>query len=67
MIQEFGKGMDAQREKLQEVLNKELENIKNNQTQEKNTITEMKNTLEGIDSKINDAEELKAEVSWKTE
>ena len=36
--------MDAQNEKL-EVLNKELENIKNNQT-EKYTIAEMKNTLE---------------------
>ena len=30
--------MDAQRETLQEVFNKELENIKNNQIELKNTI-----------------------------
>ena len=30
--------MDAQRETLQEVFNKELENIKNNQVELKNTI-----------------------------
>ena len=40
MIQELEKKMDAQSEKLQEVFNKELENIKNNQTELKNTITE---------------------------
>ena len=40
--------MDAQSEKL-EVFNKELENLKNNQT-------EMKNTLEGINSRLNDSE-----------
>ena len=39
MIQEFGKRMEAQSEKLQEVFNKGLEKIKNNQTQLKNTIT----------------------------
>ena len=37
MTKEFRRRMDAQREKL-EVINKELENIKNNQT-EMNTIT----------------------------
>ena len=42
MIQELRKRMDAQSKKLQEVFNKELENIKNNQTELKNTITEMK-------------------------
>lgn len=40
--------MDAQSEKS-EVLNKYLENIKNNQTELKDTIlTEMKNTLESM-------------------
>ena len=38
--------MDAQSENL-EVFNKELENIKNNPTEMKTTITKMKNTLEG--------------------
>ena len=38
--------MHAQSEKLV-FLNKELENIKNNEIELKNTITEMKSTLEG--------------------
>ena len=50
MTKEFRRRMDAQREKI-EVINKELENIKNNQT-EMNTISEMKNTLEGINSRL---------------
>ena len=41
--------MDEQSEKL-EVSSKELENIKNNQTEMRTTITEIKNTLEGINS-----------------
>ena len=54
MIQELGKRMDAQSKKLQEVFIRELEN--------KNTITEMKNTLEGINSRINEAEEWISEL-----
>ena len=57
MIQELGKRMDAQIDKLQEVLGKEVENIENNQRELKNTITEEKNTLEGINRRINNAEE----------
>ena len=51
MIQELGKRMDAQSKKLQEVFNKELENVKNNKL--KSIITDMKNTLEGINSRRN--------------
>ena len=57
MIQELGKRMDEQSEKLQEIFSKELGKIKNNQTELKNTITEMKNILEGINSRINEAKE----------
>ena len=39
-----------------EIFNKELENIKNDQRELKNTITEMKTTLEGVDSRIAEAE-----------
>ena len=46
MIQELRWRMHAQSEKLV-FLNKELENIKNNEIELKNTITEMKSTLEG--------------------
>lgn len=55
MIRELGRRMDAHSKKL-EVFNKELENIKNNQT-ELNTITEMKSPLEGINSRLSEAEE----------
>ena len=47
----------AQSEKLQEIVNREFENIKNNHTELKNTITEMKSTLEGINRGINEAKE----------
>ena len=50
MIQELGKRMDAEW-KVTESL--ELEKIKNNQPGLKKIITEVKNTLEGINSIIN--------------
>ena len=49
------KRMEAQTKKIQEMFNKELENIKNKQMN--NKITEMKNTLEGINSIVNEVEE----------
>ena len=64
LIQDLGKRMEAQTEKIQEMFNKELEDLKKKQTQMNNMITEMKNTLEGINSRINEAEE---QMSWKTE
>ena len=46
MIQDLGKRMEAQTEKIQEMFNKELEDIKNKQTEMNNIITDMKNTHE---------------------
>ena len=57
MIQDLGKRMEAKIEKMQEMFNKDLEELKNNQTEMNNTITEMKNTLEGINNRITEAEE----------
>ena len=57
MIQDLGKRMEANIEKMQEIFNKDLEELQNKQTEMKNTITEMKNTLEGINSRITEAEE----------
>ena len=57
MIQDLRKRMEAQIEKMQEMFNKDLEELKNKQTEMNNTITEMKNTVEGINSRINEAEE----------
>ena len=39
------------------MFNKDLEELKNKQTEMNNTITEMKTTLEGINSRITEAEE----------
>ena len=52
MIQNLGNRM----EKIQETFNKELEELKSKQTMN-NTINEMKNSLEGINSRITEAEE----------
>ena len=48
MIQNLGNIM----EKIQETFNKDLEELKSKQTAMNNTITEIKNTLEGINSRI---------------
>ena len=57
MIQDLGKRMEAKIKKMQEIFNKDLEELKNKQTEMNNTITEMKNTLEGINNRITEAEE----------
>ena len=44
-------------EKLQESINKDLEELKNKHAETNNTITEIKNTLEEINSRISEAEE----------
>ena len=57
MIQNLGNRMEAWNEKIQEMFNKDLEELKYKQTEMNNTITEMKNTLEGINNRITMAEE----------
>ena len=49
-------------EKMQESINKDLEELKNKHTE---TITEIKNTLEGINSRIAEAEERISELEYK--
>ena len=53
MIQNLGNRM----EKIQEMFNKDLEELKSKQTVMNNTINEIKNSLEGIGSRITEAEE----------
>ena len=53
MIQNLGNRM----EKIQETFNKELEELKSKQTVMNNTISEIKNSLEGINCRITEAEE----------
>ena len=57
MIQDLGIRMEAKIEKTQKMFNKDLEELKNKQTDMNNTITEMKTTLEGSNSRITVAEE----------
>ena len=42
--------------KMQESINKCLAELKNKHTETNNTITEIKNTLEGINSRVSEAE-----------
>ena len=42
---------------MQESINKGLEYLKNKHTETNNTMTEIKNTLEGITSRISEAKE----------
>ena len=42
-------------EKIQETFNKDLEELKNKQTMTNNTKNEIKNSLEGINSRITEA------------
>ena len=51
------KNLKNKMEKIQESINKDLEELKNKHAETNNTITEIKNTLEGINSGISEAEE----------
>ena len=53
MIQNLGNRM----EEIQETFNKDLEELKTKQTMMNNTINEILNSLEGINSRITEAEE----------
>ena len=55
--------MEIQIKKLQEMFNKELEDLTNKQMN--NAMTEMKNTLEGINSRTHQAEEQVNEMKDK--
>ena len=61
MIQDLGKRMAAKIEKMQEMFNKDLEELKNRQTEMNNTIT-----LEGITSRITEAEEWISDLEDRT-
>ena len=57
MIVEMIKNLENKMEEIQQSINKGLEELKNKHTETNNTITENKNTLEGINSRISEAEE----------
>ena len=57
LIVKMIKNLENRMEKMQESINKELEELKNKHTETNSTITEIKNTLEGINGRIFEAEE----------
>ena len=57
MIVKIIRNLENRMEKKQESINKDLEELKNKHTETNNTITEIKSTLEGISSRISEAEE----------
>ena len=58
MIVKMIKTLGNKMEKMQESVNKDLEELKNKPTETNNTITEIKNTLEGINSRISEEERI---------
>ena len=56
IIKDLGKRMEAKIEKMQEMFNKDLGELKDKQTEMNNAITKMKNTLEGINSRKTEVE-----------
>ena len=57
MIVKMTQNFENKMQKMQESINKDLEELKNKHAEANNTITEIKNTLEGINSRISEAEE----------
>ena len=57
MIVKMIKNLENKMEKMQESINKDLEELKNKHTKTNNTVPEIKNTLEGIYSRISEAQE----------
>ena len=61
MIQNLGNRMEA----IQEMFNKDLEELKSKRTVMNNTINEIKNSLQGINSRITEAEERRSDLEDK--
>ena len=65
LIVKMIKNLEKKTEKMQESINKDLDELKNEHTEKNNTITEIKNTLEEINSRIFEAEEWISELEDK--
>ena len=63
MIVKMIKNPENKMEKMQESINKDLEELKNKHTETNTTITEIKNTLEGIIAEC--LKQKNKSVSWK--
>ena len=65
MIVNMIKNLENKMEKVQESINKDLEELKNKHTETNRRITELKNTLEWINFRISEAEEQISELEDK--
>ena len=65
MIVKMIKNLENRMEKMQESINKDLEELKIKHTEANNTITEIKNALGGINSRISEAEKGISELENK--
>ena len=65
MIHDLGKRIKAQIEKIQEKFNRDLEELKNKEIEMNKMITKMKNTLEGNNSRITEAEEWISDLEYR--
>ena len=63
MIVKIMKNLENKMENMQESINKDLEGLNYKHTETNNTITEIKNTLEGINSR--NLKQKNESVSWK--
>ena len=57
MMHDIGNKLEAMMDNLQRTLSKEIQDIKLKQEEMQNTITEIKNSLEAANSRIQEAEE----------
>ena len=57
------KNLENKMEKMQDSINRDLEELKNKHTEVNSTNAEIKNTLDGISSRI--SEQKNESVSWK--
>ena len=64
MVVKMIKNLENKMEKMQESINKDLEELKNKHAEINNTITEIKNTLERINSRISEAKERELKDKW---
>ena len=65
MIVKMIKNLENKMEKMQESINKDIEELKNRHAETNNTITEIKNILEGINIRMSETEEWISELEDK--
>ena len=65
LIVKMVKNLENKMEKMQEAIDKDLEELKNKHTETNYTVPDIKNTLEGINSRTSEAEEQISELEDK--